>query len=269
VSYERLATESLATHNKTWVTLAVRQVLVGASLRIAVELLSATEAAQIAYAIRVSGLLLSHSCREALASLAHNQLYTGTTNLIKTTTSLSQIDIPQQPTSVPQVYCLILAAVQTIQQPTSHTIMSTAVPFAQYALRPIIRGLKTISHVVSKGEVHAKAQGIDPSEYTTASIHPDMKDFVFQVCRFTDAAKFVPWRVNPENSSLSLPDVEKTFPELLARIQKVTEYLESIDEKTFEGREMSEVIIAFPHRGMQFKFTAAEYVMMYAHPNFW
>jgi hypothetical protein len=147
--------------------------------------------------------------------------------------------------------------------------MSTAIPFAQYALRPIIQGLKTTSHVISKGEAHAKAQGIDPSEYTTASIHPDMKDFVFQVRRFTDAAKFVPSRVNPEIPSISLPDVETTFPELLARIQKVIKYLESIDEKSFEGREMSEVIIAFPQRGMQFKFTAAEYVMTYAHPNFW
>lgn len=171
--------------------------------------------------------------------------------------------------SQPLLHIYNLAYLIAVQTSSRSSAMSTAVPFAQYALQPILHGLKTVTHVISKGEAHAKAQGIDPSEFTTASIHPDMKDFAFQVYRFTDSAKFIPWRVNPENTNLSLPDVEKTFPELLARIQKVTEYLESIDEKTLEGKEMSEVIMAFPHRGIRLRFTAAEYVMTYAHPNFW
>lgn len=64
-----------------------------------------------------------------------------------------------------------------------------------------------------------------------------MKDFIYQIQRFTDAAKFAPVRVNPANPSISLPDTEKTFEECLARVEKVIKYLESIEVGSFEGRE--------------------------------
>jgi len=96
-----------------------------------------------------------------------------------------------------------------------------------------------------------------------------MKDFTYQVYRFTDAAKFVPSRVNPEAiKALSLPDVEKTFPELQARIKQTIEYIEGVEESSFTGRESSEVVLKFgPTK--EFKFQALEYVLTFAQPNFW
>jgi hypothetical protein len=147
--------------------------------------------------------------------------------------------------------------------------MSTAISFHKISLDPLILGLKNAHHFISKGAAHATAQNVDPNDFLTASLHPDMKDFIYQVQRFTDAAKFIPTRINPSNPSITLPDEEKTFPEVLARIKRTTEYLESIEEKSFESKENSEVTLELGGGTVEVKFTAYEYVANFAQPNFW
>ncbi|KAH8722674.1 hypothetical protein GQ44DRAFT_828766 [Phaeosphaeriaceae sp. PMI808] len=147
--------------------------------------------------------------------------------------------------------------------------MTTTVSFHKLALEPVLNGLKNAQAFLAKGQAHAEAQGHNPDDYLTAKLHPDMADLIFQVQRFSDSAKAIPSRVNPENPVLSLPDVEKTFPEIQDRIKQTIEYLESIDEKSFEGREGYEFAIQFKSRGAEAPFHAAQYVMAYAHPNFW
>ena len=94
-----------------------------------------------------------------------------------------------------------------------------------------------------------------------------MKDLIYQVQRFTDAAKFVPSRVNPGIEGISLPDTEKTFEELLARVQKVIAYLEGVKEGQFEGKEKDQVVIQLGSR--EWRGEKAEYVLEVAQPNFW
>jgi hypothetical protein len=147
--------------------------------------------------------------------------------------------------------------------------MSTAVSFYKIALGPTIAGLKNAHHFISKGQAHAEAQGHDANDYLNARLHPDMLDFIYQVQRFTDAAKFIPSRVNPANPAITLPDEEKTFPEVLARIKRTTEYLESIDEKSFEGKENENVRLEFGGGKIEVNLTAYEYATTLAHPNFW
>lgn len=142
----------------------------------------------------------------------------------------------------------------------------SSITFHKIALPPILNGLKNAHAFITKGYEHTKAKSIDPNDFLAASIHPDMKDFRYQVYRFTDAAKFIPSRVNPSTEGISLPDTEQTFPELLERIQKTITYLESVDAKSFEGREQETVTIPI---GKGVDFTAAEYVAHFAHPNFW
>ena len=96
-----------------------------------------------------------------------------------------------------------------------------------------------------------------------------MKDFRYQIYRLTDAAKFIPSRVNPSLEGITLPDEEQTFPELLERIEKCTKYLESFSEKDFEGKQDDEVIIKFPGGQKQVRMPAAEYISRFAHPNMW
>lgn len=147
--------------------------------------------------------------------------------------------------------------------------MTAAISFHKLALGPLINGLKNAHYFISKGQAHAEAQGHDPNDYLTARLHPDMYDFITQVQRFTDTAKFMPSRVNPDIPTITLPDVEKTFPELLDRITRTIEYLESVDEKSFEGRESSDCTMKFAKGTIMVEYTALEYVTMFGQPNFW
>jgi hypothetical protein len=145
--------------------------------------------------------------------------------------------------------------------------MTTAVSFHKLALGPLLQGLKAAQHILLKGQAHARSQNQPETEYLNARLHPDMYDLIYQVQRFTDAAKFVPPRIDPSGPSISLPDTEKTFPEILDRVKRTIAYLESIEEKSFEGKEGDEVVI---RRGeKETRFSALEYVMTMAQPNFW
>lgn len=147
--------------------------------------------------------------------------------------------------------------------------MATSLSFHHTTLSPIIAGLKNAKAWIAKGQQHAQSQGIDPNDYLTARLYPDMYDFIEQVQRFTDAAKFLPPRVNPAIPAITLPDVEKTFPELLDRVQRTLDYVESIDAKAFEGREDAELVLPFRNGTLQVTYSVAEYVVLFAHPNFW
>ena len=141
--------------------------------------------------------------------------------------------------------------------------------FHAIAIAPAISALKNAHAFISKGHQHALANNIDPETYLAASLHPDMKDFRFQIYRATDAIKFVPPRINPALQDMTLPDEEKTFEELLARIEKTIKYLEGFSVQDFEGTEGNEVVLKLAAMGKQIRSPALEYVVRFAHPNMW
>lgn len=144
-----------------------------------------------------------------------------------------------------------------------------AITFHRASIVPLISGLKNAHAFVTKGYEYTKAQNIDPTDFLTARLHPDMLDFTYQIQSFTDTAQSIPSRINPAVEYTSLPREEKTFPELLARIEKAIDYLEGIDPSSFEGREGAEVPLKFRNGTVEAKFTAVQYVLEFAHPNFW
>ncbi|KAI8943281.1 hypothetical protein NX059_001301 [Plenodomus lindquistii] len=149
-----------------------------------------------------------------------------------------------------------------------HTATMSSLSFYEISLTPIIIGLKNTHAFLKKAEEHAKANKTDVNDFVTARLYPDMANFAFQIQRLTDAAKFIPTRINPAIEGVSIPDTEKTFAELVERVQKTISYLEGIDPKSFEGREQAEIQLSI---GGKFnpKFTGASYVFQFGHPNFW
>jgi hypothetical protein len=145
--------------------------------------------------------------------------------------------------------------------------MSTAISFHHLALSPLLQGLRNTHHVLQKGLTHIQTQSHNPDDYLHASLHPDMKDLIYQVQRFTDAAKFVPSRVNDKIENISLPDTETTYEQLLERVQKTIGYLEKVKVEEFEGKENEEVVLKFGK--VEKKCSKAEYVLELAQPNFW
>jgi hypothetical protein len=145
--------------------------------------------------------------------------------------------------------------------------------FHTTALAPIIFGLKNAATVIKKGEAHANTNNINPADYLTTRLYPDMGDFCYQVYRFTETAKHIVERSNPRAPTLELLDTENTFPELLARVQKTLEYVESIEAGLLDGREDEQIVLrlgkALPKGPIEIKFSVFEYVLQQGHPNFW
>ncbi|RMZ70726.1 helix-turn-helix- domain containing type [Pyrenophora seminiperda CCB06] len=140
------------------------------------------------------------------------------------------------------------------------------------ALLPILNGLKNAHAFISKAVVHCTTTSTPPSTLLEAKLHPTMHNFVYQVYRFTDAAKLIPMRLNPAlaDRELKLPDTEQTFDELLARIQKTIDHLESYTESDFEGVDKETIVtVKFPQTGKGLRLGAGEYLAGQAHPNFW
>ena len=133
-----------------------------------------------------------------------------------------------------------------------------------------IRGLQNISAILSYAEEYATANSIDPESYLSASLYPDMKDLVYQIYRMTDYARFTATRI-AGTPNLSLPDTEKTYPELRDRLAKAIAYLEKVEEKDFEGKEGVKIVLHPPGPDGQVldtEYDAVEYVNYYAHPSF-
>lgn len=146
-------------------------------------------------------------------------------------------------------------------------------PFHTVALAPIIFGLKNATAVLNKASAHAQNNNIDPTDYLTARLYPDMGDLCYQIYRLTDTAKFIVERCNPAAPTITNPDEETTFPELLARLHKTLEYIESIEADLIDDREDEMVVLhlgkQLPKGPLEVKFTAFEYVLQQGHPNFW
>ena len=152
--------------------------------------------------------------------------------------------------------------------PSSPSPRNMAPTLHDHALAPLISSMRNAILILRKAEAHAATSSTDPTDYTTARLTPDMNDLCFQVYSFTDSATKIPSSINPSNPSLSLPAEEKTFAELIARIEKALAFLDDIDPSSLAGRDADPVVIL--HNGIHLRHdTAADYLARFAHPNFW
>jgi hypothetical protein len=126
------------------------------------------------------------------------------------------------------------------------------------SIPPLIHMLSSLSKVLSKGEAHG---GIDPAE---ARLAPDMLPLKAQVYIATDGAKGCGARL----AGVDIPkyeDVETTFPDLKARVDKTIAFLKSLDRKAFPGSETKHIVLKFPNT--TFEFNGADYVGKFVLPN--
>jgi hypothetical protein len=141
--------------------------------------------------------------------------------------------------------------------------------FHAYALSPLIRSLRNVLLILRKAEAHAAAHSVDPTDYTTARLYPDMHDFCYQVYTLTKTAVEISSAINPSNPTLPLPNDETTFPALIARVEKALAFTDAIDPESLAGRETEPVVVTVTG-GAQVRYpTAVDYVTRHAHPDFW
>jgi hypothetical protein len=125
--------------------------------------------------------------------------------------------------------------------------------------------LRSLKNILEKGVAHAEARKFDPNVLATLRLYPDMLPLNRQVQIASDAAKGAAARLSATEPP-KFEDNETTMAELIGRVAKTIDYLESFKPSQFEGAESRVVTVKSPRN--TFNFTAVDYVRHWALPNF-
>jgi len=127
-----------------------------------------------------------------------------------------------------------------------------------------VRALNNLSAILQKGAAHAKEKDIDPSILVTDRLFPDMFPLSRQVQIACDVSKGAAARISGIEAP-SHEDNESSFEELIARINKTIEFLNSLPTDKINGTEEKE--IKFQAGPYELDFTGATYLSTWALPN--
>jgi uncharacterized protein len=106
----------------------------------------------------------------------------------------------------------------------------------QSSVPVFVHALNNLAAILEKGAAHAEAKKIDPAVLVGARLFPDMFPFARQVQIACGSAKDGAARlagVEPPAHE----DNEKTFAELIARVKKTVDYLQTLAAAQIDGSE--------------------------------
>jgi hypothetical protein len=106
----------------------------------------------------------------------------------------------------------------------------------QSAVPPCVRALTNLVAIIEKAVAHAEARKIEPGTLLNARLFPDMLPFTKQIQIATDTASGGVARL-AGNEPPVIEHNEATFAELVARVRKTIDYLNSIKPELIEGTE--------------------------------
>ncbi|WP_287496637.1 DUF1993 domain-containing protein [Pandoraea sp. CB10b_02] len=129
-----------------------------------------------------------------------------------------------------------------------------------------LRGLTVMADYIKVARAHCNAAGLAPESILKARLAPDMLDFIGQVQRVSDTAKFAVARLTGTESP-RFEDNETTFDQLRDRIANTEAYIAGILEDRFEGAEARSITLKF--REHQTTMGAVDYLLKFALPNFY
>ena len=128
------------------------------------------------------------------------------------------------------------------------------------------RGLSSLKTILAKGAAHAAAKKIDESVFINARLYPDMLPFARQVHIATDFARGTVARLSGAEPP-KWEDNETTFAELIARVERTIEAVNSFNAAQVDGSEARPVTRQV--RGEPKTFTGLNYLLQYSMPNFY
>jgi uncharacterized protein len=127
------------------------------------------------------------------------------------------------------------------------------------------RALSQLLLIMEKGVANAQARGFDVSVLVNSRLAPDMLPFSRQIQLTSDFAKNSMARlagVEPPK----FEDTETTMDELVARVKKTIEYLDTVTAAALQGSETRAVTIKLRDRTLEFQ--GLEFLQVWALPNF-
>lgn len=134
----------------------------------------------------------------------------------------------------------------------------------QASVPVLVRVLSNFIAVLNKGKAHAETRKLDPLTLTGFRLYPDMLPLTKQVQIASDMAKGGGARL----AGVDVPryeDVETSFDELVARLDKTIEFLRRLDPAAFEGAGQREIVL--PMRTGPVRFKGEDYLLNFVLPN--
>jgi uncharacterized protein len=141
-----------------------------------------------------------------------------------------------------------------------------AISMYQASVPVFVRMLTNLKNILGKGAAFAESKKIDESVLLNARLAPDMFPLTRQVHIATDFARGTGARLAGTEPP-AYEDNEKTFAELMSRVDRTIDYLRTLKPEQVDGSEERE--IARPIRGEPKKFTGINYLLQFALPNFY
>jgi uncharacterized protein len=127
-----------------------------------------------------------------------------------------------------------------------------------------VKTLTNLRSILAKAARHAEAKKIDEATLLQARLYPDMLPFTRQVQIASDMARGGGARLAGVEPP-AYEDIEKSFAELTARVDRTLEYLNTLRAAQFEGAEARP--ITRPVRGQPKTFTGVNYLQQFVLPN--
>lgn len=141
-----------------------------------------------------------------------------------------------------------------------------SVSMYQATVPVFIRGLRVVSTLLEKAQLHVEQGGIVPEIVLSAQLAPDMLDLTAQVQRVSDTSKLSIERL----SGVAAPrfeDNEVSFDQLQERIANTIAYIDSVNAGQMAGSAQREVVLNWSDEGK--RFSGDDYLLSFALPNFY
>lgn len=139
----------------------------------------------------------------------------------------------------------------------SLSMYQASMPVAAHALH-------ALAAVLIKGKAHIETNKLDEAGFVNYRLFPNMLPFASQVRIACDMVKGAGARlagIDPPKFA----DDEKTFEELIARVQKTLDFIGTLTAAQIDGSEAREISLVSPRGTM--KFTGQNYLFQFVLPN--
>ena len=127
------------------------------------------------------------------------------------------------------------------------------------------KSLTQLLHVMEKGVANAKARNFDPNVFVNQRLAPDMLPFSRQIQLTSDFAKNSMARlagIDPPK----FEDTETNIEELITRVKKTLDYIDTVPAASIEGSETRDIRIPLRDRTLELK--GLPFLQNWAVPNF-
>lgn len=134
----------------------------------------------------------------------------------------------------------------------------------QASVPVFIRMMRNLKNLLEKGAAHAEAKKFDASVLVNARLAPDMFALARQVQIVSDNAKGCAARL----AGVDIPkyeDTEKTFPELIERLEKTITFLKTFKPEQIDGSEEKAIQLKTPRGDLN--FSGQSYLLHFVLPN--